>query len=41
MIGLESENLQIDHDLTLNLSVSNLEIFTTAKQSLILKTLIV
>ena len=32
MIGLENENLQIDHDVTLNLSLSNLEIFTTAIQ---------
>ena len=41
MIGLESENLQIDHDVTLNLSLPNLEIFTTAIQRLTLKTLIV
>ena len=40
IIGLESENLQIDHDVTLN-SLSNLEIFTTAIQRLTLKNLIV
>ena len=32
MIDLESKILQIDHDVTLNLSLSNLKIFTTAIQ---------
>ena len=30
MIDLKSEKLQIDQDVTLNLSLSNLEIFTSA-----------
>ena len=34
MIGLESENLKIDQDVTLNLSLSNLEISSTAIQRL-------
>ena len=41
MIGLESENLQIDQKVTLNLSLSNLEISTTAIQRLTSNTLIV
>ena len=32
MIDFESENIQIDHDVTLNLSLSNIEIVTTAIQ---------
>ena len=40
MIGLESENIQIDQDVTLNLSLSNLEIYTTAIQRLTSNTLI-
>ena len=41
IIGLESENHQIDHDVTLNLPLSNLEILTTAIQRLTSKNLIV
>ena len=39
--GLESENLQIDKDVTLNLSLSNLEISSTAIQRLTPNTLII
>ena len=41
MIDLEIENLQLDHDVTLNLTLSNLEIFKTAIQRLSSKASIV